>query len=96
MKKNILILAHDDKKNLLNPSRMFKDSDYFDRLDEMKNNILLHDLDALDKAFYEIEASNMYTDLNALNYYILSDGNLYSDRIKDILDSLNLFNIETE
>ena len=88
MKKNILILAHDDKKNFYNPSMALNNSDYFDRLDEMKNNIFLHDIDELNKVFYEMISSNMVTDENALNYYIVSDGNAYPERIKYICDSL--------
>lgn len=88
MKKNILILAHDDKKNFLNPSRMYNNSDYFDRLDELKNNIFLHELDELDNVFYEMITSNLKTDNVALNYYIVSDGTVYKDRIKEICESL--------
>ena len=90
MKKNILILAHDDKKNFYNPYIALKNSDYFDRLEEMKNNIFLHKLDELDKVFYEMITSNLYTNNQALNYYIVSDGTFYPDRIKKICDSLPL------
>jgi hypothetical protein len=91
MHKNILILAHDDKKNLMNPSKMYTTSDYFDRLEEMQNNRFLFDLKELDSVFHEMLTTSMYTDDSELNYYIVNDGTLYPDRIKDICDSLPLF-----
>ena len=90
MNKKILALAHDDGRSLQNPAMMYKNSDYFDRISNMKNLILLHDLSNLDELFHQIIISDMLVDRNDLNYYIVDDDQLYPERIANICNQLSL------
>jgi hypothetical protein len=90
MNKKVLALAHDDGKSFLNPSFMYKNSDYFDRLSELKSLRILHDIINLDELFYEMATSDMLTDKEALSYYIVNDGLLYSERIEKIYNNITL------
>lgn len=88
MDKKILALAHDDGKSLLNPLMLYNNSDYFDRLSDMENINLLHDLNDLDKEIHQIIISDMAVNLNSLSYYIVDDEYSYSDRLANILMQL--------
>lgn len=90
MGKKVLALAHDDGKNFLNPSFMYKNSDYFDRLSDLNSVLFLDDLTDLDKLFKQMITSDMLVDRKALSYYIVDDGLLYKERIANICNKLNL------
>lgn len=90
MNKKVLGLAYDDKKSFLNPSFMYQNSDYFDRLSEVNSIRVLHDINNFDESFNEMASSDMLTDKKALSYYIVDDGLIYSDRFKKICNNLLL------
>ena len=70
MNKKVLGIAYDDGLHILNPSVMFKNSDYFDRLSDMTNISLLHNEDELESAFHDMIVNDMPVDRKALSYYI--------------------------
>jgi len=92
MNKKVLALAHDDKKSLLTPSLMYKNSDYFDRFSDMKNLSLLHELSNLDKEFFKMINSSATVNEKALGYYIVDSKNLYPERILNITNKMNELN----
>ena len=89
MNKKVLALAHEDGKSLLTPAMMYRNSDYFDRISDMKSLTLLHNLLNLDELFHQIIISDMLVDRDALSYYIVDDDQLYSDRIANICNQLS-------
>ena len=88
MGKKVLALKHDDGKSFFNPSFMYENSDYFDRLSDLKSVSLLDDLTNLDKLFNQMITSDILVDRKALSYYIVDDGLLYHDRIANICNKL--------
>jgi len=90
MNKKVLALAHDDNKSLLNPSMMYDNSDYFDRLSDMTNITLLRELYDLDSMFYKMIVSDMPVNQTSLSYYIVKSNKLYPGRIEDICKKLPL------
>ena len=88
MNKKVLVLAHDDGKNLLNPAFMYENSDYFDRFSDMDNLVLLDDGSKLDELFYKISTSDLYVPEKALSYYIVNDAQYYPDRIENIINKI--------
>ncbi len=88
MNKKILALAHDDGVSLLNPSYMYNNSDYFDKLSNLETFSLLEDLSCLDKMFQNVTVSEKKVNKKSLGYYIVNDNDLYSDRISKIINKL--------
>jgi hypothetical protein len=90
MGKKVLVLAHDDGKSFLNPAFMYENSDYFDRLTDLRSVKLLDNLINLDELFIQMITSDMLVDRKALSYYIVDDEVLYSERIENICNKLVL------
>ena len=90
MGKKVLALAYDDGKNFLNPSFMYKNSDYFDRLSDLNSLLFLDDFADLDKLFKQMITSDILVDRKALSYYIVDDGLLYKERVANTCNKLNL------
>ena len=90
MGKKVLALAHDDGKSFLNPAFMYENSDYFDRLTDLRSVKLLDNLINLDELFIQMITSDMLVDRKALSYYIVDDEVLYDERIENICNKLVL------
>ena len=90
MGKKVLALAHDDGKNFLNPSFLYKNSDYFDHLSDIGSVKLLDNIMNLDESFNQMITSDAIVNRKALSYYIVDEGQLYHDRIANICDKLLL------
>ncbi len=90
MNKKVLVLVHDDGKSFLNPSFVYKNSNHFERLSDMKNLLLLDNIINLDEFLHQMITSNMHIDKKVLDYHIVDDGQLYSDRIATICNKLAL------
>jgi hypothetical protein len=89
MNKKVLGIAYDDGQHVLNPAVMFKNSDYFERLSDMTNILLLHNEDKLESAFHDMIVNDMPLNRKALSFYIVDDKRLYPERIKDICSKIN-------
>jgi len=89
MNKKVLALAHEDGKSFLTPAMMYRNSDYFDRLSDLKSLKILHDLKNIDDLFYQMIKTNDFVDRNALGYYIVEDNQPYCKRIASICNSLS-------
>ena len=90
MNKKVLVLAIDDEKTNISPSYLYKNTTYMERLTDMKNILLLDDIINFDKLLHQMITSDMSVDRKALSYYIVDDGQLYSDRIATICNKLTL------
>jgi hypothetical protein len=85
MDKKVLALAYDEKKSFLNPSFMYKKSDYFDRLFDVNSIKLLHNIINLETLFCKMVSTDMPTDRKALSNYIVYGRRLYQDHIANII-----------
>lgn len=89
MNKKVLALAHEDGKSFLTPAMMYRNSDYFDRLSDLKSLKLLRDLKHIDELFYQMIKSDDLVDRDALNYYIVEGDKPYCKRIASICNQLS-------
>ena len=90
MNKKVLVLAIDDEKTNISPSYLYKNTTYMEHLTDMKNILILDDIINFDKLLHQMIISDMSVDRKALNYYIVDDGQPFSDRIATICNKLIL------
>jgi len=90
MRKQVIVLTHDDDVSLLSPNRMLKFYRHFEGIDTLENLQLVPDLSQLTLAIRRaVEAKDLVLIPDGVNFYVETRAPEYTERLAGLIDSID-------